>query len=126
MNRFKKIFIFFLWLISLAGCDHKYSNEFESLGTTPFTVNTWKSASQEEKATMLHSFMLQYNVVGMSPKYLKELLGESTGYYDYDNIPAYLIGSDEIHSEYGNGYLLAFPLDHSTGLIKSYIIIPVP
>ncbi|MEZ5479073.1 MAG: hypothetical protein R3E95_16800 [Thiolinea sp.] len=124
MNKFQKIFLLLLCLMLIGGCGSGYSDELESLGATPFSIDTWKNAGKEDRATMLHSFMIQYNVVGMSPEELKELLGESTAYYDYDNIPAYLVGPNNIHSEYGNGYLLAFPLDHSTGLIKSYIIIP--
>lgn len=72
-------------------------------------------------------FLLQkYDVANMKVEELQSLLGESTAYYEYDEFPAYLVGPENIGSEYGNGYLLAFPFDRKTGVISKYIIHPKP
>jgi len=73
---------------------------------------------------MVASFLETHNITNMTSQELRSLLGESTAYYEYDEFPAYFVGSENTKSDTGNGYLLAFPIDRKTGKIRKYIIKP--
>ena len=75
---------------------------------------------------MVFSLLQTYDIENMNVEEIKLLLGESTAYYEYDEFPAYIIGPKTVKTEYGDGYLLAFPFDRKTGVIRKYIIFPEP
>jgi len=107
----------------IIGCSSEL-DKLQSLSIEPFTKEKWKSASQEERGKMLYSFLKTHEIRNMHRKEIIGLLGEPTGYYDYEYIPAYFIGPDSVSSSYGKGYLLIFPNDESTGRVEGYEIIP--
>lgn len=123
----KNIFITGLLLMfGLFGCSSDSQEDLKILGTNNFSKEAWMSSSQEERGTMVFSLLQKHNVKNMKVEDVQSLLGKSTAYYEYDEFPAYLVGSKEIESEYGRGYLLAFPFDRKTGKISQYIILPKP
>lgn len=127
MNKAAILTISLILTLTLTACRQgEAKNKFKTFGTAPFSVEAWRQADQITRATMLHSFFETHDVSTMTATQLKTLLGESTGYYDYDTYPAYFIGPPTVTSQYGKGYLLYFVTDHSSGNIKSYGIIPEP
>lgn len=75
---------------------------------------------------MVFSFLSQHDLTSLTSNSVKKLLGTPTGYYDYEENPAYLIGPRSVESEYGNGYLLAFVAEKTSGKIIAAKIIPEP
>ncbi len=123
----KSIFIpGLLCMFGIFGCSSDSLEDLKMLGNNNFSAETWKNSSQEERGTMVFSFLQQHDVTSMKVEDVQSLLGESTAYYEYDEFPAYLVGSKEIESEYGRGYLLAFPFDRETGIVRQYVILPKP
>jgi len=112
--------------MNIIGCSSNSIENIKVLGTNEFTKEAWVNASQEERGEMVFSLLKTHDVKKMKVEEIKSLLGNSTAYYEYDEFPAYLVGSKSIKSDYGDGYLLAFPFDRETGLIRKYIIIPSP
>ncbi|WP_199611044.1 hypothetical protein [Flocculibacter collagenilyticus] len=110
----------------LNGCSDSTNmyEQYQQLGTETFTSEKWKSASQEERATLIYSFLTQYEINKLSREDVIALLGEPTAYFEYDEIPAYFIGSKSVSSVYGSGYLIAFPYDRTTGIVTKVIIKP--
>jgi hypothetical protein len=100
--------------------------DLQGLGTAEFSKENWGMASQEARGEMVYSLSKNYKFNEMNKDQVLALLGESTAYYEYDEFPAYFVGPKNIASDYGNGYLLAFPLDRETGLIREVVIIPPP
>lgn len=94
------------------------------LGDQPFSSDKWKAASQEDRATMVYSLVSSHDLKTMDYQQIVALLGEPTAYYDHDTTPAYWVGSKSVKHELGHGYLLVFPTDHKTGLVKRYFIEP--
>jgi len=113
-------------MINIFGCSANAIEDIKVLGTSEFSKETWTDASQEDRGKMVFSFLKKHDIKKMKVEEIKSLLGDSTAYYEYDEFPAYLVGPKSIKSDYGNGYLLAFPFDRKTGLIRKYIIIPNP
>ncbi len=116
----------FLLAFGIAGCSSDSLEAIKALGTRDFSADAWSSASQKDRGEMVFSLLDTYEITTMKVEEIKALLGESTAYYDYDEFPAYLVGPETIQSEYGNGYVLAFPFDRRTGLISHYVISPKP
>jgi len=113
-------------MMSLFGCSTSSIEDIKALGTSEFTAEAWTNASQEERGKMVFSLLKKNDIKKMKVEEIISLLGNSTAYYEYDEFPAYLVGQKSIKSDYGNGYLLAFPFDRKTGLIRKYVIIPKP
>lgn len=113
-------------MINIFGCSSNSIEDIKVLGTNEFSKETWVNASQEERGKMVFSLLKKHDIKKMKVGEIKSLLGDSTAYYEYDEFPAYLVGPKSIKSDYGDGYLLAFPFDRKTGLIRNHIIIPNP
>jgi len=113
-------------MFGLFGCSSDSLEDLKILGTNNFSTEAWLNASQEERGTMVFSLLQKHNVTNMKVEEVQSLLGESTAYYEYDEFPAYLVGSKEIESEYGRGYMLAFPFDRKTGIVSQYVFLPKP
>ncbi len=73
---------------------------------------------------MVYSFIAQHDITVMAYDDVVNLLGKPTAYYNYDEYPAYFVGPKNIESEYGKGYVLAFPTDRKTNKVRRYIIVP--
>lgn len=118
-------YVFLIIALMISGCSSEMEiDKLQALGTEPFTKEKWKSASKEERGEMLYSFLKTHEIRNMHRKEIVEVLGEPTGYYNYEYIPAYFIGPDSVSSSYGKGYLLIFLNDESTGQVEGYEIIP--
>lgn len=113
-------------MFGIFGCSSNSLEDLKVLGTDEFSKDGWMNASQREKGKMVFSLLRKYDVTNMKVEEVQSLLGGSTAYYEYDEFPAYLVGPENIESEYGDGYLLAFPFDRKTGMIRKYIIHPKP
>lgn len=125
----KRIALFWsvITAISLPGCTSSSTiDQARLLGDKPFAAEIWASASQEQRGEMVASFLSLYPPGSLSSDKVKQLLGHPTGYYDYDENPAYLVGPSTVESQYGKGYLLAFVTDKTDGKITSIKIIPEP
>ncbi|TVO62699.1 hypothetical protein [Denitromonas ohlonensis] len=123
----KKIVFGMLAMVFLFGCSSSsVVEEARLLGTKQFTPKAWAEGNREQRAEMVFSFLSQHTAASLSAVEVRQLLGEPTGYYDYDENPAYIVGPDSVESPYGKGYLLAFVADKSNGRITDVKIIPEP
>ena len=114
-------------MLGLFGCfSPSVTEQAKLLRTKPFSQQSWAAGTQEQRGEMVYSFLSQHDTQSLSAGTVKQILGEPTGYYDYDENPAYVVGSSSVESEYGKGYLLAFVADKESREIKSIIIIPEP
>ena len=73
---------------------------------------------------MVFSFLSQNDPKSLTAIGVKELLGTPTGYYDYDENPAYIVGPSNVESAYGKGYLLAFVAEKTSGKIMRVELFP--
>jgi hypothetical protein len=115
-----------LILISVAAmsCSNDSIEKLKSLGTDEFLKDKWANATQEARGKMIYSFIKKHDIHKMIASDIKNLLGPSTAYYNYDEFPAYLVGPENVKTEYGNGFLFAFPIDRNSGKIKKFVILP--
>jgi len=119
----KKSLCFIICIIAIS-CSSSSIESLKSLGSDEFSKDKWASASQEARGKMVYSFLMNHDIHKMVASDIKNLLGPSTAYYNYDEFPAYLVGPKSIKTEFGNGYLFAFPIDRKTGRIKNFVINP--
>ena len=82
-----------------------------------FEKSRWES-NIIDRASMLDDFLLRYNITDYNRLSLEEILGDSDGYYLYDEFPAYRL------KEIGD-CVVAFPIDRNTGNIKEVVISPI-
>ncbi len=109
--------------VVLFGCGSDLENqELLQLGKENFTPQAWKSAPDEERGAMMHSFFKQHDIDTMTLSEVLQLLGQPTRYYDYDHIPAYALGGS-VKSEYGSGYMMVF-IPNKNGLIIDHYVVP--
>jgi hypothetical protein len=121
-----KYYVVLCLALLICSCSSNNDMDLQGLGTAEFSKENWGMASQEARGEMVYSLSKNYKFNEMNKDQVLALLGESTAYYEYDEFPAYFVGPKNIASDYGNGYLLAFPLDRETGLIREVVIIPPP
>lgn len=121
-----KIIFLGLVLFTITSCFSGSVEDLKILGTDKFSTTIWLDASQEERGKMVYSFFKTNDIYSMTAQDIKKLLGKPTGYYNYDEFPAYMVGDKSVQSNYGSGYILAFPIDRDTELISRYVIIPTP
>lgn len=113
-------------LLLLGGCSGaSLEDQAKALGTRPFAKEAWATGTQQERGEMVASFLSQYKPATLTRRDVVSLLGSPTGYYEYDENPAYLVGPP-ISSVYGNGYLFAFVTDKSTGHVRKVVLLPEP
>jgi len=109
----------------LSGCSAEpVEAQAKKLGSREFTTRAWKAGTQEERGQMVASFLAKFKATELTAAQVRILLGPSTGYYDYDEYPAYLVGPDTVRSEYGNGYLWVFLTDKDNGKVRQVILVP--
>lgn len=115
---------FVLMLCMIACSGHSIGDQAKLLGTREFTVDGWAAGTQEQRGEMLASFLAKHKPTMLTAKEVVGLLGSPTGYYEYDEYPAYFIGPASVDSEYGKGYLLAFVTDKSSGKVLKVVLVP--
>lgn len=109
----------------LFGCERApLAEQARLLGNREFTQQAWASASQVDRGAMLASFLTKYPANQLTAEQVRQLLGTPTGYADYDEDPAYVLGPPTVTSKYGNGYLLIFVTDKSTGRVLEARLVP--
>jgi len=94
------------------------------LGEREFTRESWATASRIERGRMTASFLRQYDATTLDRRQIEKILGPSTGYYYYDNNPAYFVGPDTVTSIHGKGYLWVFEADKNDGRIERVHFVP--
>lgn len=114
-----------LLTLLIVGCGRfTVIDQARTLGQREFTQQSWASASQVERGEMLASFLTQHPADELTAEQVKQLLGTPTGYADYDEDPAYVVGPPTVESEYGRGHLLIFVTDKKTGRVLEARLVP--
>lgn len=67
---------------------------------------------------MVASLLQQHQLQSRPSAEVRALLGAPTGYFDYDENVAYVVGPATVKSNYARGYLLVFIVDKSTSRVK--------
>lgn len=117
----KKIYFLTAALV-VSACSEQQSNDaFLTLGDQAFSQSDWNEADESTRGTMVYSFLKEYSVTGMKSETLIDLLGEPTGYHEYDHDLPYHIGGN-VQSQYGEGYLLVFFI--KDGIVDEYRTFP--
>jgi len=94
------------------------------LGEREFTRESWATASRIERGRMTASFLRQYDATTLDRRQIEKILGPSTGYYYYDNNPAYFVGPDTVTSIHGKGYLWVFEANKNNGRTRRVHFVP--
>ncbi|MDK9785100.1 hypothetical protein KIT90_27320 [Vibrio sp. B172a] len=117
-------FLFYLTVstVALIGCRAEFDEQnLSQLGTEKFTPQAWKKASDHERGAMMLSFFKSYDINALTSSDVQRLLGESTRYYDYDDIPAYALGGN-VESIYGEGYMMVFIPDEHGTIVEHFVV----
>lgn len=114
-----------LLLLLAGGCTRApVSEQVRALGNREFTPEKWAVATAVEREQMLASFFAKYPADRLTTRQVREALGEPTGYYDYDENLAYVIGPANVESKYGKERMLVFITDKRTGKIDEIDLVP--
>lgn len=109
----------------LFGCTAKsIDDQARALGSKEFSTEGWARATQELRGEMVASLLEKHRPTSLSAKEVIRLLGPPTGYYEYDEYPAYFVGPKSVQSKYGSGYVLAFVTDKGTGRVIKVLLLP--
>lgn len=108
----------------LAGCWHSVEDQARTLGTREFTPQAWAAATALQRGEMTASLLEKHDVTGLTYRDVVSLLGEPTGYYDYDTNPAYVVGPKTVNSTYGDGYMLVFETSKYDGEVDRVFFVP--
>ncbi len=112
-------------MLAMAGCNRPtVVEQARLLGKREFAQQAWASASEVERGEMLASFLSKYPANQLTVEQVRQLLGSPTGYADYDEDPAYVVGPPRVESQYGKGYLLIFVSDKDTGRVREVRLLP--
>lgn len=112
-------------LLLMFGCGRApVAEQARVLGNREFTQQAWASGSPVERGAMVSSFLGKYPADQLTAEQVRQLLGTPTGYADYDEDPAYVIGPPTVKSKYGDGYLLIFVTDRTTGRVLETRLVP--
>ncbi|MEH6434042.1 hypothetical protein [Massilia sp. DD77] len=114
-----------LLLLLAAACTREpVENQARALGDREFAPERWAVASTAEREHMVASFLAKHPPDRLTTQQVKQLLGEPTGYYDYDENLAYLIGPATVESQYGKERMLVFITDKRTGNVEEVELVP--
>ena len=94
------------------------------LGEREFTPQSWATASQIERGQMTASFLRKVRPKPLNRRDVEKMLGHPTGYYYYDNNPAYFVGPNTVSSIHGTGYLWVFEANKNDGSIERVFFVP--
>jgi hypothetical protein len=121
MTRTAAIVVFICSFLLGCGARSGLAAQARALGTDEFSPAAWSSGDQSARGRMVNSFLQQYRADTLSSNKVRELLGESTGYYDYDHYLAYYVGAASEKKE----HLLVFVTDHNSGRVVRVMLVPV-
>ena len=110
--------------VFLSGCWNSIEDQAKKLGAREFTPETWAKATDLQRGEMTASLLKKYDLTALHRKEIEALLGEPTGYFDYDTNPAYFVGPTTVESMYGKGYLLVFLTNKNNGDVDRVIFFP--
>lgn len=110
--------------VFLSGCWNSIEDQAKKLGAREFTPETWAKATDLQRGEMTASLLKKYDLTSLHRKEIEALLGEPTGYFDYDTNPAYFVGPTTVESMYGKGYLLVFLTNKNNGDVDRVIFFP--
>jgi len=111
--------------ILLAACrENSALGQATRLGEREFTPQSWAIASQIERGQMTASFLRKMNPATLNRRDIEKMLGHPTGYYYYDNNPAYFVGPNTVSSIHGTGYLWVFEANKNDGSIERVFFVP--
>jgi len=110
--------------VLLAGCWHSVEDQAQKLGSRDFTPQSWATATQLQRGEMTASLLKKHDVAHFRYADVVRLLGEPTGYYDYDTNPAYFVGPTSVGSVHGDGYMLVFETDKYDGEVDRVFFVP--
>ena len=113
-----------LFAVFLSGCWNSIEDQSKKLGAREFTPETWAKATDLQRGEMTASLLKKYDLNSLHRKEIEALLGEPTGYFDYDTNPAYFVGPATVESMYGKGYLLVFLTNKNNGDVDRVIFFP--
>jgi len=80
----------------------------QRLGSATFTAEGWRNADSKLRATMVADLIKRHDFVGGKYEAVTGVLGASTCYADYDDIPCYLVEGVR-----GGRQQLVFGVNHS-------------
>jgi hypothetical protein len=78
------------------------------LGTAKFTAEQWRTANPRVRATMVADLLKGHDFIGSRYDAVTTVLGVSTCYADYDDVPCYLVEASN-----GTRQNLVFGVSHS-------------
>ncbi len=112
----KKILSCLPMLAFLSGCGSSpiQIDQFKVLGAVEFTQAQWRAGNESARAKMFHSFLKKNEPIeNLTRDSIVKSLGSNTGYYLYDEFPAYYldIGKDK-------PLLVSFVIDHDTNTVN--------
>ncbi|UVW27587.1 hypothetical protein [Massilia sp. H6] len=121
----RTLLAFVIFTLLMVGCNRlPVVEQARMLGQREFTQQSWAIASQVERGKMLASFLTKHPADELTAERVKQLLGTPTGYADYDEDPAYVVGPPTVESKYGKGHLLIFVTDKKTGRVLKTRLVP--
>ena len=120
----RAILLIIILAMSISACWNSVEGQAKKLGTREFTPETWANAADLHRGEMTASLMKKYDLTSFHRTEIEALLGEPTGYFDYDTNPAYFVGPNTVQSMYGKGYLLVFLTNKSNGDVNRVIFFP--
>lgn len=83
--------------------------DWTKLGSETWSAEGWAAGDQAVRGAMVADFLATHETQGAEKATITTLLGDPTGYYDYDSNLAYVVGpTGEVESVYADGYLLVF------------------
>ena len=74
--------------IIVISCSNASLEKLKASGSDEFTKDKWASASQEERGKIVYSFIVNHDIHKKAARDIKNILGPSTAYYNYDEFPA--------------------------------------
>ena len=114
-----------LMLFLAGGCTRTpVEEQVRALGNRDFAPDTWAVAKPVEREQMLASFFAKHSANRLTTRQVKQLLGEPTAYYDYDENLAYFIGPATVESKYGKERMLVFITNKRTGAVEEVELVP--
>src|SRR5690554_4682646 len=122
----KKILAVLASSLLALGCNSKTTDieAVKKLGAREFSNAQCLESGAVERGEMLYSYLKQREPnSSLTKAQVEEELGPATGYYEYDEFPAYYIGPKPDGVEQP-AYLVAFIIRHQTGQVKGFHVEP--
>lgn len=122
----KKILAVLASSLLALGCSSETTDieAVKKLGERDFSKSHWQESDAVERGKMLYSYLKKHKPISnLTRAQIEEELGPATGYYEYDEFPAYYVGPKPSGGDQP-AYLVAFITDHQTGKVKGIHVEP--